>query len=400
MTDEYDLIIVGGGLVGSSLAIALDGLPLRVALIEAVDDQVRIASSAGDRALAVSWGSAQILDQLRIWAGAGAAAVPIKYIHVSDRGYIGKTRLSAQHEGVAALGYVISARDLEKETCRVLAQTSVEKFCPADVVGVTADHERVHVSIKDGGVSKVMSARLLVGADGSNSVVRRCLEIAQHRKDYGQVAIVCEVETSRPNCFTAYERFTATGPLAMLPTGKRKSAVVWTLSPGEAEERMVLPEAAFRDALQNAFGYWLGQLKLVSRRVSFPLQRIRAAKMSAERVVLIGNASHQVHPIGGQGLNLGLRDVAVLAEMLLHQTGFALDIGEKTFLDKYAKSRKGDLDEVMGFTDTMVRIFSNTHAPLSLSRSLGLTALDLWGGARSALARRAMGLKARLPRFV
>jgi 2-octaprenyl-6-methoxyphenol hydroxylase len=400
MTDDYDLIIVGGGLVGASLAIALDGLPLRVALIESIPDQVRIASSAGDRALAISWGSAQILDQLRIWQGVAATATPIRQIHVSDRGFFGKTRLSARHEGVDALGYVISARDLEKEACRVLAQTSVNKICPADVISVVSGHDSVHVSIKAGGVSKVMSARMLAGADGSDSVVRRCMEIAQQKKDYGQVAIVCEVETSRPNCYTAYERFTSTGPLAMLPAGKRKSAVVWTLTPDEAEEKMALPEAAFCEALQNAFGYWLGELQLVNRRVSFPLQRIRAVKMVADRVVLVGNASHQVHPVAGQGLNLGLRDVAVLAEMLLHQTSFAVDIGERSFLEKYAKSRKADLDEVMGFTDTMVRLFSNKLMPLSLPRTLGLTALDLWGGARSALARRAMGLKARLPRFV
>jgi 2-octaprenyl-6-methoxyphenol hydroxylase len=400
MIDDYDLIIVGGGLVGASLAVALDGLPLRVALIEAVTDQARIASSAGDRALAISWGSAQILDQLRIWQGARSAATPIKQIHVSDRGFFGKTRLSAQHEGVEALGYVISARDLEKEVCRVLAQTSVDKICPADVMSVASDHESVHLSVKEAGIGRVMSARLLVGADGSDSVVRRCLEIAQHKKDYGQVAVICEVGTSRPNCSTAYERFSAMGPLAMLPTGKHKSAVIWTLTPEEAEEKMALPEAAFREALQYAFGYWLGHLQIMSRRVSFPLQRIRAVKMAVERVVLVGNASHQVHPIAGQGLNLGLRDVAVLAEMLLHQTGFAMDIGEKTFLDRYARSRKADLDEVMGFTDTMVKLFSNRLAPVSLSRSLGLTALDLWGDARSVLARRAMGLKARLPRFV
>ena len=400
MTDNYDLIIVGGGLVGASLAIALDGLPLRVALIESVGDQVRLASSASDRALAISWGSAQILDQLRIWRGAGIAATPIKQIHVSDRGAFGKTRLSARQEGVEALGYVISARELEKEACRVLAQTSVDKICPADVMSVTPGYDGVHISVKEGNVSKVMSARLLVGADGSDSIVRRCMAIGQNKKDYGQVAVVCEVETTRSNLNTAYERFTSSGPLAVLPTGKRKSSVVWTLTPEDAEEKMGLPDAAFCVALQNAFGYWLGQLRLVSRRVSFPLQRIRAVKMAAERVVLVGNASHQVHPIAGQGLNLGLRDVAVLAEMLLHQTGFAMDIGEKSFLDQYAKSRKIDLDEVMGFTDTMVRVFSNKLAPLSLPRSIGLTALDLWGGARSVLARRAMGLKTRLPRFV
>lgn len=400
MNDEYDLIIVGGGLVGASLAIALRQLPLRVALIESIPDQVRISSSAADRALAISWGSAQILDQLGIWSEAKEFATPIKHIHVSDRGFFGKTRLSAQREAVSALGYVITARDLEKAACRVLEQTAVERLCPADVMSVTSECDSAYLSVNVGGTRRLMSARLLVGADGSDSVVRRCMEIAQTKKNYGQVAVVCEVDTSLPNLSIAYERFTASGPLAFLPTDKRKSAVVWTLQPEEAEEKMAVPEAEFCAALQAAFGYWLGELKLASRRVSFPLQRIRAVSMVAERVVLIGNASHQVHPIAGQGLNLGLRDVALLAERLLHQTGFGLDIGEKHFLDKYAESRKADLDQVMGFTDTAVRVFSNEFLPLTVSRNLGLTALNMWSSAKSSLARKAMGLGVRLPRFI
>ena len=399
MNYDYDLLIVGGGLVGGSLALALRGSPLRIGVIESVPEAQRRASAAGDRALALAWGSAQILDQLGVWRAAETKAVPIKEIHVSDRGHFGKVRLSAQREGVPALGYVLTARVLEDEIVSALRRDCATVHCPARLIGVKAGSDAVHVSLKEGDENLNLTARLLVGADGGNSTVRKLLEIGQSVRDYQQTAIVTEVTTERSNGYVAYERFTASGPLAFLPVDKKKSSVVWTQRAADAEELLAVSEAEFRERLQSTFGYWLGRIFLASDRQGFPLKLIRAQRMSEARVVLIGNAVHQLHPVAGQGFNLGLRDVALLAEMLLARLAFNEDIGEKTFLEGYVRARQDDLSHVIHFTDSMVRFFSNDFWPLVIVRNMGLLALDGWGYGKHFLAQHAMGLGKRIPRF-
>lgn len=399
MKCDYDLLIAGGGLVGGSLALALRGVGLRVGVIEPVTETQRQASSAGDRALALAWGSVQILDQLGVWRAAESKATPIKHIHVSDKGHFGKVRLSAEREGVQALGYVAVARVLEDEIAGALSRAAIDVLCPARVVGVKAGGEGIHVAIRNGMESINLTARLLVAADGGNSSIRSLLEIGQTVRDYGQTGVVVEVDSDRSNNFVAYERFTTAGPLALLPIGNRKSSVVWTQKHEDAHELLALPEAAFLDRLQSAFGYWLGGLRLASGRQGFPLKLIRAERMADQRAVLIGNAMHQLHPVAGQGFNLGLRDVALLAEMLAVRHEFGEDIGEKQFLERFAAARQDDLAQVMRFTDSMVRIFSNDFPPLSVARNIGLLALDHCQPVKRLLARHAMGLGSRIPRF-
>jgi 2-octaprenyl-6-methoxyphenol hydroxylase len=398
MNCDYDVLIVGGGLVGGSLALALRGTGLRVALIESVPEERRKASGAGERALALAWGSAQILDQLGVWRGAEKKAAPIRRIHVSDRGHFGKLRMSAEQEGVPALGYVATARVLEDEIALALAASQVPMVCPASVVGLKAGGGAVHASINREGESFNLSARLLVAADGGNSTVRKLLEIGQLSRDYGQTAIVAEVDAGRGGDFTAYERFTPAGPLAFLPLGRKRYSVVWTQKTDDAADLLGVTEAEFVRQLQSAFGFWLGRIALASKRQGFPLKLIRAERMVDERVVLIGNAAHQLHPVAGQGLNLGLRDVALLAEMLVARLGFGEDVGEKSFLERYARARQDDLDRVIRFTDSTVRLFSNDFAPLALARGVGLLALDRFLPGKRLLARYAMGLGSRIPR--
>ena len=399
MTYDYDVLIVGGGLVGGSLALALAKTSLRIAVIESIPAETRLASSAGDRALALAWGSSLILDQIGIWQEVVKKAAPIRHIHVSDRSHFGKLRMDADREGVPALGYVATARSLEEAVAEKLSLSPVTMICPASVVGLKASEDAVHVSLREGTESTNLTARLLVAADGGNSSTRKLLEIGQTVRDYRQTAIVTEVNTGKSSDFTAYERFTPVGPLAFLPIAKRRYSVVWTQQTDDADDLMGISETEFVRQLQSAFGYWLGKLSLASRWQGFPLKLIRAERMTDERVVLVGNAMHQLHPVAGQGLNLGLRDIGLLADMLIARLDFGEDIGERRFLERYAQARQEDLNRVIGFTDGTVRIFSMDFFPMAWGRNLGLLALDRFPPGKRLLARYAMGLGDRIPRF-
>lgn len=396
---DYDLVIVGGGLVGGSLALALQHAPLRIAVVEAATDSERRASPAGHRALALARGSAQILDRLGLWGEIEPSASRIERIHVSDRGHFGKTRIDASHEAVEALGYVATARLIEDRIATALQQASPELIQPARVIGLKAGEDCICVTLKQGEEHVHLTSRLVVAADGSQSSVRTLLDIGQTVRDYRQSAIVVEVTTERATRGTAYERFTTSGPLAVLPIGSKRCSVVWTLRHAEAEDVMALPDRMFLELLQQTFGYWLGRLELDSPRQRFPLKLIQAARMTDARAVLIGNAAHQLHPVAGQGFNLGLRDAAQLAEALIARTAFGEDIGDREFLTSYAALRKRDLAGVIFFTDSLVRIFSTDFQPIALARNLGLLALDCWPGAKQSLTRHAMGLARRIPHF-
>lgn len=395
MNYDYDLLIVGGGLVGGSLALALRDAPLRIGVVEAQTQAERQASPAGDRALALSRGTAQLLGELGVWPRVAAGAAPIRHIHVSDRGHFGKTRLHAANKGVDALGYVALARTLEDAVEQALDALPIARLCPARVVGLKSGRDGICVTLKQSEETVNLTARLVVAADGGNSTVRKLLDIEQAVRDYGQTAIVTEVRTEQAADFTAYERFTSSGPLAFLPLGRKKYSVVWTLKHEDVAELLSLPEDEFTHRLQAAFGYWLGRIELASRRQGFPLKLIRAEKMVADRVALIGNAMHQIHPVAGQGFNLGVRDAVALAERLLAQSAFGGDIGDQNFLAGYAKSRQADLAKVVRFTDGMVRLFSNDLPPLAMARNLAMLALDRLPPAKRLLARHAMGYAAR-----
>jgi 2-octaprenyl-6-methoxyphenol hydroxylase len=399
MQPEYDLLIVGGGLAGNCLALALQDSGLKLAIIEANTRAEQRASAAGDRALALAAGTVTMLDALGVWRGIEQAATPIKTIHVSDRGHFGKARLSAEQEHVEALGYVITARALEAHVADRLEAAGIERICPARLAGLYSGGDEIGVSLKLGDACVTLSAKLLAGADGSLSSVRKLLDIGQQVTDYGQTALVTTVSTSRLNHFTAYERFTASGPLALLPVGERHSAVVWTRTREDAEMLLALPEAEFTAELQACFGYRLGELALAAPRRAFPLTLIRAERMVEGRAVIVGNAAHQLHPVAGQGFNLGLRDVTVLAEALLQQHAQGGDIGEPALLKAYAEARCRDHERTIRFTDRLIHVFSNEWLPLAALRNAGLCLLDRVPSAKSMLSRHAMGLSGRLPRL-
>jgi len=392
MQYDYDLLIVGGGLAGNCLALALKNTSLRIAIIEANTREQLQDSPAGDRALALASGTVMMLEKLDSWQGISHAATPIKHIHVSDRGHFGKTRLSAQKEHVDALGYVISARDLETYVADQVLKAGIELISPARVTGLMSGDKEICVSLKQGNDALNLSARLLVGADGGLSSVRQLLNIGQHTTEYGQTAIVTTVQSSLPHKNTAYERFTASGPLALLPIARNQCAVVWTRSTEDANALMLGSEVDFLAELQQCFGFKLGELSLSAPRRAFPLSLIRAETMVTGRALIIGNAAHQLHPVAGQGFNLGLRDVVQLAERLIKQSDINNDIGDANFLNEYAISRKKDHDRTIGFTDAVVKIFSNKWLALALARNVGLTLLDHIPVAKTLLTRQAMGL--------
>ena len=399
MQQDYDLVIAGGGLAGNCLALALKDTGLRIAIVEANTREQLHTSPAGDRALALAAGTVMMLETLGIWQGISHAATAIKQIHISDRGHFGKTRLSAQKEHVDALGYVITARDIETHVANLVSEAAIELISPARVVGLMSGNQEICISLKQGNESLNVSAGLLVGADGGLSSVRKLLDIAQHMTEYGQTALVTTVKSTIPNKNTAFERFTASGPLALLPVAKNHCAVVWTRTDEDAKALMLGSEADFLAELQQCFGFKLGELSLTAPRRAFPLSLIRAEKMVAGRAVIIGNAVHQLHPVAGQGFNLGLRDVVNLAEMLITQHEQNKDIGTDDFLKKYAISRKKDHDRTIGFTDAVVKIFSNEWLALAAARNIGLALLDHIPVAKTLLTRHAMGLAGHIPRL-
>lgn len=388
---DYDLLIVGGGLAGNCLALALKNSGLKIAIIEAQEREFLQTAVIGDRALALAAGTVDALKTLDLWQGIEHAATPIREIHVSDKGHFGKTRLVAEQENVAALGYVITARDLETHIANQINNLeNVTLYCPARLVGLMADEKAIFVSLKQGEQSLNFTAKLVVGADGGQSSVRQLLGIEQHFSDYKQTALVTTITATKAHQNVAYERFTHSGPLALLPLNTHDCAVVWTRKNDEAQALMLGSETDFMTQLQVCFGWRLGELKLSAPRRAFPLSLIRTEKMISQRAVIVGNAAHQLHPVAGQGFNLGLRDVMVLAQMLQTYDG---DIGEKAFLNRFASNRQSDQTRTIYFTDTVVRLFSNEWLALAAVRNLGLAILDVLPFAKSVLARHAMGYK-------
>jgi 2-octaprenyl-6-methoxyphenol hydroxylase len=388
---DFDLLIVGGGLAGNCLALALKNSGLKIAIIEAQEREVLQSATIGDRALALAAGTVDALKTLNLWQDIEHAATPIAQIHISDKGHFGKTRLCAKKENVDALGYVITARELETHIAdQIETANNVTLYCPTRLVGLMADENAIFVSLKQGEKSLNFTAKVVVGADGGQSSVRQLLDIEQQFSDYQQTALVTTIATTKAHQNVAYERFTSSGPLALLPIGTHHCAVVWTRKTDEAQALMLGSESDFIEQLQACFGWRLGELTLSAPRRAFPLSLIRANTMISQRAIIIGNAAHQLHPVAGQGFNLGLRDVMMLAEMLYTQSQNG-DIGASEFLNHFAQLRQTDQSRTINFTNTVVRLFSNEWLALAAARNVGLAILDVLPFAKTVLARHAMG---------
>ena len=402
---DYDLIIVGGGMVGASLACALSKLPLRIAIIEAVPYQDNKQPSYDDRAIALSFGSRRIFDGLGLWPDIAKHTTAINRIHVSDQGRFGFTRLDNKQENVDALGYVITARNLGGALVQQLDQIdNLTLLSPAKLIDLKLGDDHSTAVIEKNEKTETLTAQLIVAADGGNSAVRKLLDIHTTDHDYNQTAIVTNITPEFSHQNIAYERFTKHGPLALLPMENNRCALVWTQSPQEAERILELNDKDFLNELQPCFGQRLGLLLKVGKRVAYPLKLVKAQEQVRNRLALIGNAAHTLHPIAGQGFNLGLRDVATLAQIISdvsvnNNAQQNSDIGELEVLKNYAQWRTRDHRQVIGFTNTLVEIFSNNFPPLAMARNLGLITTDIVPPLKHALSKHSMGISGKLPRL-
>ena len=389
---SFDVAIVGGGLVGATLAEALRPTGLRLALVEA---RPLPAAADGDdydeRSLALGWGSRQILAGLGLWDALAAHATPMTEVHVSERGRFGVTRLRARDERLPALGYVLTLRHLGAALAARLADhPRLTVFRPAEARAVTQEAAAVRLRLAGDGAPEAIRARLLVAADGSDSPLRARLGIAARQVDYGQWGVIGNLTPRHPPAGRAFERFTPDGPLALLPLAGDRCAFVWTLPPARAEAALALDERDFLAALQARFGRRLGAFRRVGRRQGFPLRLVRPARLVAGRGLLIGNAAHTLHPIAGQGFNLALRDVAELAQRLAG----AADPGAPELLAAWARRRQADIDATQRATDGLLRLFTNPWPPLSHARAAGLLLLDRLPPLKHRLAWLGMGWRA------
>ena len=398
MQTDLDVLIIGGGMIGASLAQALKDSSLRVGLVEAVPFEAAGQPSFDDRTTAFSAATARIFSGIGLWQEMQAQAWPISAVHVSQQGRFGTARIRAEEHQVPALGYVIENRHMGALFAqRLAAQDNLELFSPAsfEALDIQGDHCRVTLNTASGTVQ--CGTRLLVAADGARSAVRAAAGITAEIDDYAQTAVVANIETSRANDGVGYERFTPTGPIAVLPAGERRCAAIWAVPPQDAETLCQLSDAAYLDALQHAFGWRLGKLQRVSRRLSFPLMRVTSSEVTAERTVVIGNAAHNLHPAAAQGFNLGMRDVAVLSELL---NAAPEDAGSEALIRQYRQRRHADHQHVASFTDQLVRLFSNAIPGLGHARALGVLGVDLIPPVKARLARRGMGLVGDTPLLV
>jgi len=398
---EFDVVIVGGGMVGASFALALRATPLRVLLIESVPPDSASQPSFDERTTALGNGSRQIFETLGVWPAMSGDASPIRSIHVSDAGRFGVARLDAHEQGVHAFGYVVPNRVIGRALWQALREApNVTIAMPAQLKSATLREDGVLLDVVIEGVSEKVRAAVAVAADGAGSVLRASAGIEAAVEDYDQIAIVVNAATERPHTGEAFERFTASGPLAVLPVTGGGYAVVWAVSPERAAELISLDEAGFAAELLTAFGWRAGRWTRIGRRNSYPLTLTRAEETVAGRVVLIGNAAQALHPVAGQGFNLGLRDAATLAEMLASaasNSDFAPTVGE--LLEKFAAWRAEDRKGVTRFTDGLVKLFGSDTPGVGLVRNFGLLLFDMSPAAKRALSRVSWGFAGRMPRL-
>jgi 2-octaprenyl-6-methoxyphenol hydroxylase len=403
----YDIVIAGGGMVGSTLGLALAPLKLRVAVIEPVARTIAEQPSFDDRSTAMSRSTQRMYAAMGLWDEIAAASTRITRIHVSDKGRFGFSHIDAEEQGVEALGYVVINRVLGHVLQAALDNhEGLDFWCPARISATEACGEHMLVGI-DGsdGVRRNVRCQLLVAADGANSTVRDMLGITARQVPYGQSAVIGNLQAEKPLDHCAYERFTEHGPLALLPLSEGRAGFVWTLPEHDVERVLELADQAFLDELQAAFGYRLGRFSRVGRRSAYPLAVSKALRLIAPRAVLVGNAAHGLHPVAAQGFNLGLRDVAALCDCIAdaaataRETGVALDVGAAPLLRHYAEWRRQDQQKLVGFTDGLVRLFGHSSRSLRVLRDIGMLGFDLLPGVRSLFARHAMGLAGRLPRL-
>ena len=401
---QQEVIIVGGGMVGLSLALMLAKTGIAVKLLEAIQypdyDDINLApyhSSFDARNSALSRRSVQIYQELGLWDALQEHATPILEVNITEQGSFGKARLIAEQEKVESFGQVIENAWLGRVLLtQVKKEPLIELIDGVQVSSLTQDAEFAYLEAQRGNVLLKLQSKVVIAADGRDSFCRKALGIGASEHDYDQVAIVTTVQTSKPHNHVGFERFSHLGPLALLPLpGEYRRSVVWPVKKGtEGEWLGEENDQHFLNALQETYGDRAGKFQKTGKRFSFPLSQVLAEKQAVGRVVLMGNAAHTIHPVAGQGFNLCMRDAHVLVRYLKEQQSQGADLGDAAVLQDYEKSRLNDQQRVIKFCDSVVRGFSNQNPFLKLIRNTGLIAFDTIPGIKPLVANYAMGLKA------
>jgi 2-octaprenylphenol hydroxylase len=388
---QYDVIIVGGGLVGLSLAALLGRADFRVALVEARPPQLDWPQDSIDlRVYAISRVSENLLREVGAWADIAPCACAYRDMRVWDAGGGGDIHFDSAELGEPSLGHIVESRVVEKALLQVLQTLpGVVSFRPVAIESFKLNDGAQIVQLED---ARALSAPLLVGADGRQSRVRDYAGIHAKVSDYGQQALVAVVECERDHDHTAWQRFLPTGPLAFLPLRDGRCSIVWSATADEAKRLLALDDAAFCQTLGEAFEERLGKVINVGERVLFPLHRQYAEHTVASRIALVGDASHVIHPLAGQGVNLGFKDARELADVLLQARRQGRDIGSLAVLRRYERARKGDNMATMLAMDGFKHLFGSSALPLRWLRNTGLNLVDSATPVKNLIMRAAMGL--------
>jgi len=394
-----DIAIVGGGLAGASLAVALAPLGYDIKVIEAVAYKAADQPSYDDRTLAVSHSSCRILAGIGLWESLQADATAIRKIYITELARPGQVVLDASEMGLTEFGHVVEARRFGAAVTRQLEHTeNIEVLSPVSVKDIEIGGPGTKLQLESGGAVETLDARLVVAADGANSFIRRHLNIPTETRDYGQTAIICNVTPELAHDGRAFECLTDTGPFAVLPHTGIRCGLVWSVANNKATEIMELDEATFLSRAQERFGRCeLGGFIKAGKRTAYPLKLVRARQDIRERLVILGNAAHAIHPVGAQGFNLALRDVAVLAEVLADDD--LGDPGESGLLHTYSQWRQQDQRGTIATSDGMTRLFSNPSLLAAGLRTTGMFAHAISPFLRRMSAIKAMGYRGRVPRL-
>ncbi|HCE1777394.1 TPA: 2-octaprenyl-6-methoxyphenyl hydroxylase [Vibrio parahaemolyticus] len=387
---QYDVVIAGGAMAGATLALAIEHLSrgaLRVAVVEPFKAQSDQHPGFDSRSIALSYGTVNLLRHLELWSAIEPFSTPIEHIHVSDRSHAGMTDITKHDVGVEALGYVVELADVGRVYQELLTHsTAIDLYCPDSAKHITRTQENVTIELASG---ELLNAKLLVAADGA---VSQCcqqigLELSEH--DFDQVAVIANIVTQEPHQGRAFERFTENGPVALLPMSDNRMSLVWCLRPDEAQIVMELSESEFLERLQQDFGWRLGAMQKVGLRARYPLLLRHRKQNISHRFAIVGNAAQTLHPIAGQGFNLGIRDVVTLAEELVKQ---GEDVGRYQGLIRFSQRREADRNETIWLTSSLVHVFSNDLLAMRIGRNTALAAMDNLSIFKQPLLRHTLGL--------
>ena len=398
---QFDITIVGGGMVGISLALLLaQQKRWKVLVLESQPinqgETPQYSPSFDARSTALSWSSRCVFEKMGIWQKIHQQAQAISSIHVSDRGHIGMTRLNAEEANVDALGYVVENSWLGSVLMQQLTEEDISLKGAVKITSIEPKAQSMELAIESDGQQQLINSQLLVVADGGDSACAKMLGIQQHSKAYDHSAIIANISLDQPHNKVAYERFTNQGPMALLPLTDYKNshrcALVWTQPSDKADELMASDDSVFLSQLQTDFGHRLGQFKQVGERVSYPLALTTSEEQVRRRLVVVGNAAHSLHPVAGQGFNLSLRDIECLSQCLANQPS-KTDAGELGPLLNYQHQREKDQRNTLIFTDNLTKLFGLSSSLVALGRNSGLLMMDLIPTLRNQFAHFGMGTK-------